>query len=195
MSWNRFSKTEWLPATLCLITRSFIAWSSFAREKNAYPFWKVLYSSMNLRSLNILRPDLIYFTTLFADATLGFLVKLNSHRLSVFLGNFHLLFVVLAHKALEIVVEEVFAAGEGGVVVHFLSRDCIADENFGEASKPRDHGLKMFIVKDAVKGERLVRGRHALHVQHDDVLDQTENLVTTLVGLHDGHQVLHFVDN
>jgi len=49
------------------------------------------------------------------------------------------------------------------------------------------------VAEDAMEGQRLVWGRHALRIQHDDVLDQTENPVATFVCLHDRHQVLDFI--
>ena len=41
--------------------------------------------------------------------------------------------------------------------------------------------------------KRLIRLSHALDIQHDYVLDQSEDLVTAPISLHDWHQILHLI--
>ena len=52
----------------------------------------------------------------------------------------------------------------------------------------------MLVVEYSLQRQRLVWRRHALDIEHDYVLDEAEYLVPAAISLHDGHQVLHFVD-
>lgn len=53
----------------------------------------------------------------------------------------------------------------------------------------------MLVVEHSMQGHRLVWTLHALHVQHDDVLDETKYFVPPLVSLHDRHEVLNLVED
>lgn len=105
--------------------------------------------------------------------------------------------MIFAHKSLEILVEEVFASGKGDVKggAGLLGRNGVSDANIRHSAFTCDQSLQVRVVEDSVQRQRLVWLRHTLHVQHDDVLDETEDLVPALVGLHDRHEVLDFVED
>ena len=94
-----------------------IAWATFSEEKSFVPFENVLNSSMNFKSLNILRADLIYLASLAAITTFGFLEKLQNLKSGHFtkqngakfkaISYQNLLFMVLQDKLLKVWVKEV----------------------------------------------------------------------------------------
>ena len=53
--------------------------------------------------------------------------------------------------------------------------------------------LQVLVVENSVHWQRLVWLCHALHIQHDYVLKEAENLISTPIRLHDGHQVWYLV--
>ena len=110
--------------------------------------------------------------------------------------------VVPQNQALEMTVQKVSRAGftvspiRTVVVVILLKprRNRHAKIDVGQATALLlNQLLQVLVIEDAVHRERLVRLRHALHVEHDYVLDQAKDLVPPPISLHNGHQILHLI--
>ena len=120
-------------------------------------------------------------------------VKFNVRKL-----NIYLLFMLLNDNSLKVAVEEVTLTMR--VYWPIVCEAMIVERGdsevyFRETPFFVDQFLKVTIIEDAMKWQPLIWWRHTVCIQHDDVLDETENLVTAFISLHNWHQVLHLVNH